>query len=313
MKFTLVAAVALAATVATASPAVAHDKSKEYRLADGAVPADIAVGPDRALYAADGSLGRLWRVGAHGRASSIELGGGPAGVATGPDGALWVTDRTNSRIQRVTTRGRVTNHPLPTPDAFPTDIVAGPDGALWFTETRADKIGRITTDGAITEYPLATQGAFAADIAVGPDGALWFTEQSGNKVGRVTTSGELTEYELPNPDSLPGPIVAGHDGALWVAEVNHNAITRITTSGEVSSRYTIPAAHATPLGLAATERGLLISQHAIGTIGQMSYSGAFGRDIRLRSNPDRITLGPDGALWYASSNEGRVGRVPLDR
>jgi virginiamycin B lyase len=312
-----VLATALTALLAaTATTAVAAPRLKEYSLRSAsAVPADIAVGPDGALYSPDGSLGRLWRITTKGKLSSVDLGGVPAGVATGADGALWVTDRTSpARIQRVTPSGAVTDYPLPDAGAFPTDIVSGPDGALWFTETRADKIGRITTGGVISEYPLGTTDAFAADITVGPDGALWFTEQSGNKVGRVTTSGQVTEFALSTPDSLPGPITAGADGAIYFGERNSNVITRMTTAGVITNRYPLPTDNADPLSLVSAPGGdLLIAQHSAGTIGRMHLDGTFARDVRTKSAPDAATLGPDGALWYAASDDGAIGRYEFDR
>jgi virginiamycin B lyase len=308
----VLAAMTAALAVAIPSTAAAHNRVKEYSLAEFAVPADITTGPDGALYAPDGSLGRLWRVTTKGKVSSFELGGGPAGVATGPDGALWVTDR-DGRIDRVTTAGEITSYPVPTSDGFPTDIVAGPDGALWFTESRGDRIGRITTSGQITEYPIPTAGAFAADIAAGPDGALWFTESSGNKVGRITTSGQLTEFPLETPDSLPGAIVTGRDGALYFAEGNTNVISRMNTAGTVTGRYPLPTANATPLGLVSTRHGLYVAEHSASAIAPLRLWGGFGRELRTKSSPDAITLGPDGALWYTSGNEAKIGRLELDR
>jgi virginiamycin B lyase len=300
-------ALALAALLAPAA-AQAHSV-KEYKLPQYAVPADIAAGPDGAMWAPDGSLGRLWRVSPAGRVTSVELGGSPAGVAAGPDGAMWVTDRTFDRIQRVSMDGGVTNFPLPTTGAFPLDIVAGPDGALWFTEGRADKIGRITVDGRVTEYPLHTADAFAGDIAAGPDGALWFTEQRGDKVGRITTAGEVTEFPLA-AGALPGPIVAGADGALWFSERNTDTIARMTTAGAVTQRLTLPTANADPLALLAGPRGrLVIAQHAARSLLVLRRDGSFGRELRLRSHPDALALGPDGDVWYVAGDEGRIGRV----
>jgi virginiamycin B lyase len=239
--------------------------------------------------------------------------GGPAGAATGKDGALWVTARTTDQIHRVTTGGKVKSYQLPTAGAFPTDIVAGPDGALWFTEARGDQIGRITTKGEITEYPIPTAGAFAAEITVGADGALWFTESSGGKIGRITTTGELTEYRLGTPDALPFSIVAGRDGSLYITEGNGNTIIRMDTSGQVTRTTPLPVENAVPLSLAATKKGVYVSQHALGSIGFMSYGGAFGRPLNTKSAPDAITVGPDGNLWYASGNEARIGRIDIDR
>jgi virginiamycin B lyase len=300
---------ATAASTGTAAAGGTH--VKEYSLkSEFAVPADIAAGPDGALYLPDGSLDRVWRVTTGGRVSHIDVNGGPAGVAAGPDGALWVTARTTGQVHRVTTGGDITTYQLPDPRSFPTDIIAGPDGALWFLETRADKVGRITTDGQVTEYPLATKDAFLADIAIGPDGAIWFAESSGDKVGRVTMAGELTEYAMP-AESMPGSIAAGPDGALYVGEQNGNAIARITTDGVVSARYELPVENSNPLGLAFAGGELWISQHSIDRLDRMSLDGTFGRALRTKSDPDGVTIGPDGNLWYFSGNQGKVGRVDL--
>ena len=210
----------------------------------------------------------------------------------------------------MTTKGQITSYELPE-GAFPTDIVSGPDGALWFTEAHGDRIGRVTTTGDVTEYPIPTAGAFASDITVGPDGALWFTESSGNKIGRITTKGELTEYPLAAA-AQPAAIVTGRDGALYFAEANTNAITRMNTKGQVTRRSPLPIADATPVSLAPTRHGVYVSQHSLGSIGFMSYGGAFGRPLRTKSAPDAITIGPDGALWYASGNESKIGRIEID-
>jgi virginiamycin B lyase len=308
-KPALLAAAVATLAVALPSTALAHPHATEYKLDQFAVPNHITTGPDGALWASDSSLNRLWRVTTKGKVSSIQLEGGATGVATGRDGALWVSDRDFSRIQRVTTSGQVTSYPLPTEGAFPSDIVAGPDGALWFTESRGNKIGRITTGGEVTEYAIPTPDAFAADIAVGPDGAIWFTESNGNKVGRVTMSGELTEFPLATPESLPGPIVAGRDGAIYFAERNTNVITRMTTAGKVTRRFPLPVADADVRGLLATPYGLLIAEHANNAIRPMSYWGWFGHAARTKSEPDALTRGPDGNVWYTAGNEGTIGRL----
>ena len=303
------------ATLAVSLPSTAlahpqHSKAKEYSLDQYAVPADLTTGPDGALYAPDGSLDRLWRVTAKGKVSHIPVPGGPAGVATGKDGALWVTARTDDQVHRVTTKGQITSYQL-SEGAFPTDIVSGPDGALWITEAHGDRIARVTTTGDVTEYPIPTAGAFASDITVGSDGALWFTESSGDKIGRITTKGELTEYPVA-PAAQPVAIVSGRDGALYFAEANANAITRMNTKGEVTRRSPIPIADSTPVSLAPTRNGVYVSQHSVSSIGFMSYGGAFSRPLRTKSEPDAITIGSDGALWYASGNESKIGRIEID-
>jgi hypothetical protein len=84
----------------------------------------------------------------------------------------------------------------------------------------------------------------------------------------------------------------------------------MTTAGAVAQRIAIPTPNADPLALVATRRGgLLIAQHYPRVVSRLSPYGVFRRDIRLRSHPDSLTLGPDGDLWYAAGDEGRIGRI----
>lgn len=303
------AAALILLTAGTAS-AVASPRVTQFPIrAEFASPNDIVAGPDGALYAPDGSLGRVWRISTSGKLRSIEVGGQPSGAASF-QGALWVTDAAQDRIVRIAADGTQTPFQL-RDGANPTRIVAGPDGALWFTETRGDAIGRLAPDGGVTEYPISP-GAFANAIEVGPDGALWFNEEGTNKVGKVTTGGVVTEYALATPDSLPGPIVAGPDGAIWFATRNANTIVRMTTAGVVTDTYAIPTENANTLGFVLGPDGAFYLTEA-GGIRRMTADGRFGRRYRV---PDAFTLdalanGPDGALWFVQGSQAVIGRVDL--
>ncbi len=127
----------------------------------------------------------------------------------------------------------------------------------------------------ITEYPVSFNGL--SGIAAGPDGAMWF---SGNRnIGRITTSGVFTAYPVPTPNDESLGIAAGPDGAMWFTEAPLNSpdsnggwfskIGRITMSGAITE-YPLPD----PMSL-----------------------------------PSAITAGPDGALWFIESGNGKVGRI----
>jgi virginiamycin B lyase len=302
----LVAALVVSTPVAQASPRVIEIPLR----AQYAVVGEIVAGPDGAMYAADSSLGKLWRISDSAKVRSIDVGGGVTGVASA-HGALWASERDGDQIVRVGMDGSKTAYPV-TPGAFPGDIVAGSDGALWFTESRGNAIGRLTPQGELAEYPLPTPDAFAADITPGPDGALWFTESLGDKVGRIATDGTITEYARPD-ESMPGPIVAGPDGALWFAERNANKIVRMTPDGTVTNEYAIPTEHANPLAMVIGPDGALyFTQHADGTIARMTLDGTFTRSYRLPSGyPDGLAVGPDGDLWFTQAISAQVGRLDL--
>ena len=146
---------AAAPCVPATSAAQASPRVTEIPLrAEFAVPGDIVAGPDGAMYTADSSLGRVFRITDTGRVRSFDVGGGATGVASA-HGALWVSNRDQSSIVKLSLDGSQTSYPV-TPGAFPSDIVLGSDGALWFAESRGDAIGRLGVDGKVTEYPLPT-------------------------------------------------------------------------------------------------------------------------------------------------------------
>ncbi len=124
----------------------------------------------------------------------------------------------------------------------------------------------------------------------------------------------MTEYALCE-GAVPWPIAPGPDGALYIGERDGNAIARMTTAGVITDRYAIPAANADPTDLAFAPDGeLWIAEHSIGVLGRMEHGGAFGASRRIKSSPDAMTIGPDGAVWYASADgDGRVGRVDPSR
>ncbi|MCA1683626.1 MAG: right-handed parallel beta-helix repeat-containing protein, partial [Actinobacteria bacterium] len=102
-----------------------------------------------------------------------------------------------------------------------------------------------------------------SNITAGPDGNLWFTERSGT-IGRITPTGVITEFALPGgvPGGLVWDITVGSDGALWYTRPVEARVGRITTNG-VIGEATMPVAN---------------------------------------SNPNFITTGPDGNLWFTDDS-----------
>jgi virginiamycin B lyase len=202
----------------------------------------------------------------------------PGAIVAGPDGAMWFTGGGNN-IGSSTIQGTITEYPIPTRGSQPSQIIAGPDGALWFTEFEGNNIGRITTAGVITEYAIPTPDCGALGITRGPDDALWFVESLSAKIGRIDLSGTITEYPLTGLYGYAQYIATGPDGALWVTFENTNGndssqILRVTTAGSVTV-YPVPGL---PAGL---------------------------------EEPQAITVGSDGALWFAESF-GNIFRVTTD-
>jgi streptogramin lyase len=157
-----------------------------------------------------------------------------------------------------------------------------------------------TLSGSITEYASdgtdsAGQGDIGSSpmsIVAGPDGALWFTaigSTGGNGIGRITVNGVLTNYGVDAGLSVslggtnPQGIAAGPDGNVWFvssATVNGQAVSaigRITTGTSPSiTQFTLPS------------------------------KDAAGNAV---VNPDAITAGPDGNLWFGAGQGGAQEQI----
>ena len=243
--------------------------------------------------------------------------GTPHRIVAGPDGALWFTQGSpfeGGGIGRITTAGVATN-PYNAPASYtqpslPYDLTAGPDGALWFTNLST--IGRVTTSGTETSYPTAISSNF---IATGSDGALWFTGTSANAgvIGRITTSGSLVTIPLPTP-SYPEGIALGPDGAMWFLDPVKTSVGEITAAGNVTE-YLVPNLGVAPSFAQATGGEIIVGSDgalwfADGklSIGRITTGGAV-TEYPVGVQPDGLTKGPDGAIWFTSANSDQIGQI----
>jgi streptogramin lyase len=291
----------------------------------------ITTGPDGALwFGGTNHIGRITTSGAitgyTTPTSNIDI----TGITAGPDGALWFTEAgPNSQISqigRITTSGAITEYVVPTNTALPYAITTGPDGNLWFTESEEDKVGRITTAGVITEFKAPSNtGGYTSQIVTGPDGNMWFT--NGYTISKLTTQGVVTQYQ-------PGPIIntygglsalaVGPDGNLYVlfstAELTPPALQlgQISTSGALTLS-TLSSEASSPLGMATGPDGALwftddpYFTSGVSMIGRIALPGTlteYPMPSSLSgyySQPNQITAGPDGAMWFAGPDY--IGRI----
>jgi streptogramin lyase len=148
--------------------------------------------------------------------------------------------------------------------------------------------GSSPAGSAVTRYTkgLVTRKVDAAptSIAVGSDGALWFTDPADNAIWRLDpTSGVMTEYThgLPAGGS-PADIAAGADGNLWFSDF-------------------VPTTAAEPAG-------------AIGRIEPTTGAIAmYSTGLPAGTQPDGITAGPDGALWFAIQPQAQSAPAAIGR
>lgn len=270
----------------------------------------------------------------------------PQGIAVGPDGALWFAEGSGNNIGRVTTTGSFTEFAVPTSSAVPLFIVTGADGLLYFTEGAAHKVASMTTSGTFVEtgIPYAPVGitkgpdnniwfseGTATDIgkyaspspaqfpvpyaamgliASGPDGNLWYTASADNAIVRVSTTGSATSFTVPTVSAYPNGITAGPDGNLWFTETTANAIGKITTAGAVTE-YSLGGNACCPGNIAAGSDGALWFTSNANYLGRITTSGTIATFTAPTSgsSPLGITAGPDGALWFTEYSGNKIGRL----
>jgi YD repeat-containing protein len=161
---------------------------------------------------------------------------------------------------------------------FPQYITRGPDYNLWFTEwnasTGANNVARVTPSGNFTQYPVPTANSDPLGIAAGPDGNLWSTEKAANKVAKIS------------PDST-----GGTQSTATTTQVNGTVTQATGTTTQVNG--TVTQMTGTTTQVSGTVSGNF-TEYTVPTKG---------------SQPVGITLGPDGNLWFANWNSGKVSNV----
>jgi len=297
----------------------------------------IVTGPDAALWltptlvSPSFAVGRLTTAGAFSQ-FALPAGYFPGGpIVTGPDGNLWLQifsandDAADTAIASLTTAGVATLYVYEQTDGV-VDMTVGPDGAIWLAEV--DRIGRLTTSGSYTHFLIGNY--YPTGITTGADGNLWFlaiNAAGASAVGRITPAGVVTTFPFSGevPIYAVKPITAGPDGAVWFMTyasqgAGSPVIGRITSAGVIST-YSIPDTgtyNFSESSIAASpDGGLWFTGN--GAIGRITTSGT-ATVYPLNTNSFAtyaggtglaITVGPDGAMWFAVDGDNAVGRATL--
>lgn len=311
--------ICLAATqIAPARAAAPPPIITEYPLTTpNAGPLNITTGPDSNLWVIENLANLIARVTPAGVVTEFAVpltNPNLSDLTTGPDQALWFTAINSKQIGRMTPTGQVTTFPITGTRGGPDTIITGP-GGLWFTLPNDNAVGRITTAGVVSTFPITTSNVDVRDLIVGPDGAIWATESSyaTDAIARLDpTTGVVTEYALP--DFIGTGQLAVAKGQIYFAITISNRIGRIDpTTGQVSS-FVVPTADAQPSGMTADAAGNVYFTEAaddVPGLGRLAPDGTIEEFTAPTPNASirGITVGPDGAIWYAAFAANTVGRI----
>jgi RHS repeat-associated protein len=247
-------------------------------------PADVAVGPDGALYVADQGNNRVRRV-LDGRIETVAGtgagdytgDGGPAtqatldeptDVAADASGAVLVIDRANQAIRRIAQDGTITTLagtgvPGPPSDGLatrtklrnPRDLVVTGDGSVLVADSGNHVIRRIGPDGVIATIAGTGQTTFGGD------------------------GGKATAARLDTPSAIaPLP-----DGGLLIADSGHWRLRKVASDGTIAT---------------------VAGDGEQGTSGNGGPSGQ--AKLQFLS---AIAVGADGTIFIADQTAGRIRSV----
>jgi sugar lactone lactonase YvrE len=209
-----------------------------------------------------------------------------------PDGTLVTVAGTNRHAYAI--EGPAVASPLENPF----DVAVDPRGGFYVAELHAARILHVDATGALTIFAGCGKEGYAGDG--GPATSAFLSEAAGvgaHEDGRVfvadTDNGAVRVVDAHGTidtlaDGLASPVRARvFDGALFVAERDGHAIRRVDLdTGAVST---------------------------VAGNGTEGFSGDGGPAVEARlARPNGMTLGPDGALFVADTENHVVRRVDPD-
>jgi len=244
---------------------------------------------------------------------------GLADIVLGPDGNLWFAEKDASKLGRVTPGNPpvIQEFPLPVGFTQPFNITVGPDNKIWATATNgAPSVVRIDPSNTAEFVGHGGYGlsGTAAGIAAGPDGKIWLGSQGG-VVARIdpATMNEESVSDIPFTGFNIRNLAPGPDGNVWVTDFGGH-IGRSTPAGVVTD-FDVPGTGTWDI-LTGPDGNLWYTapEGDNSKSARVTPAGEFGTQFPATNAGDQlgITVGPDGALWFAQAVANDIGRMTLD-
>ncbi|GAA2233798.1 virginiamycin B lyase [Herbiconiux moechotypicola] len=199
---------------------------------------------------------------------------GPYGVAITRDGAVWCTLVHAGAVLRVApgvgSEG-VTRIPIAASAAGAqvSQVTPAADDSVWVSDTAGDALVLVGASGVLRRVEVPTRGAQPFGVAAQADGTAWFTELGRDALGRIDLFGRVTEFPAGTDEGFVS-MIASSGESLWFTANQANAIGYVRGGDSAVRLFEVPTPHAGPVG---------------------------------------ITVGHDGAAWFAEMQAGAIGRV----
>jgi virginiamycin B lyase len=202
----------------------------------------------------------------------------------------------------------------------PYAVITAPDGTLWSTLLEPPGLGRIdpavalagrkpAAFASVLRLPRGAPGAKPMQVAADAGGSLWYT-RSDDSLGCHHASGDDELIGLV-PGCAPYGIAAAPDGTIWFSMPGLNGIGRRPGSGGKVDKFDLPVDDAFAAMITVADDGAVWT--ALNKAGALARWTATGGMALITLPPDSAPVGvtpaPDGGIWYADINGGRVGHV----
>jgi len=266
------------------------------------------------------------------------------GVTAAPDGSVYIADEGNNRIRKVDRNGVITtvagdgwtnkvgfmgngryggDGALATKASLnsPTSVAFAKDGTLYIADAYNHRVRRVDLDGVITTVAGNGQEAYSGDngpatqaslrqpwcVAIAADGSLFILDHSDNRIRKVDPAGIITTVAGIGPLGYggdggpatgarffrPAGLALSPDGSLFVSDSMNHRVRRIARTGIIT----------TVVGDGWRETAM--NKPPVGR-----YAGDGGPALKASlSVPQGLAFAPDGTLYIADSENGRIRKV----